>query len=512
MASGIWKYTTGLEPGKSGREGSRPAESGASIGNDRGAHTGTRVVNGTADPLTTRGLGSFSARVSALLVDLLRDSETLERELAEVRMLVRQTQNEEDRWRAEEKAQARLVQDMELNLDDYRRTDIAGIYGRRIELQMRAAMLHTQADRLEIRRNEMTTLQSRIERIVSILQSGMAAPIETDGGRHDQSARIAAEESEISEPGASGGISTETSWVSYAAPEDTDDAHRQGITYDAPLWRDLQFRTARVAHAQEEVRYRVARDMCDGPAHALTNLVLRAEICYLCAIRGEAEGSGTGEARTALSMLKDDIRRVLEDVRALISELHPMILDDLGLAPAIGHYIKCFTQKHGIQVTSSVGELGRFSGAVEMAAFRILQETLQNVAQHAKAQHVQIFVEARESQIMLRIEDDGKGFDLRAIASHEGYDGHDNGIGNNGESDSDSNSVGGRSRSAVGPLVTGVAGMKQLAAMFEGGKLAVESSPGAGTSVVAHLPTHPVSDSQLPESRSLSHEHSRNYG
>src|SRR4029453_3616233 len=126
---------------------------------------------------------------------------------------------------------------------------------------------------------------------------------------------------------------------------------------------------AQVIQAQEDERLRVSRQIHDGPAQTMTNLVLRAEICErlldLDVVRAKAELSG----------LKSGVTPPLQAPRRFIFDLRPMILDDLGLEPTLRRYMQQFTENNKIEAGVTINGLnGRLPLQLEVAVFRIVQE------------------------------------------------------------------------------------------------------------------------------------------
>lgn len=173
----------------------------------------------------------------------------------------------------------------------------------------------------------------------------------------------------------------------------------------------------RIIKAQEEERKRVAREIHDGPAQAMANVVLRVEICEkLLEINTET-------LKEELVGLKELVKDSLREVRKIIFDLRPMVLDDLGLIPALKRYIAEFQEM--TELTIDFRALGsnqkRLGSALEIAIFRIIQEALTNVDKHAQADRVTVYVEQTKEQLNLRIRDDGRGFDSeRVIAGNSG--------------------------------------------------------------------------------------------
>jgi two-component system, NarL family, sensor histidine kinase DevS len=214
---------------------------------------------------------------------------------------------------------------------------------------------------------------------------------------------------------------------------------------------DLSQRVARdtvrrVVEAQELERRRLARELHDETGQALTSILLG-----LKAIRAAEDPA---EAERAESDVRDLVVQALQDVRRLAVELRPTALDDFGLVPALERLASTFEERSGIR-TGLEGGLGdgRFPPEVETVLYRLVQESLTNVVKHAAAEHVSIVLTRRNGGIGVIVEDDGQGF-----APDETRD-----------------------------EALGLVGMRERIALV-GGTLAVESTPGAGTAVVAYVP------------------------
>ena len=130
----------------------------------------------------------------------------------------------------------------------------------------------------------------------------------------------------------------------------------------------------RIIQAQEEERQRVARDIHDGPAQSMSNVVLKAEICE------RLFSVDLDKARDELQKLKDIVRDCLKDVRKIIYNLRPMSLDDLGLIPTLQRLILTFRNDTGIEATfNKNGVFDDISPGISLTIFRIVQEALSNV-------------------------------------------------------------------------------------------------------------------------------------
>ncbi len=160
-----------------------------------------------------------------------------------------------------------------------------------------------------------------------------------------------------------------------------------------------------IIKAQEEERHRVARDIHDGPAQLMANIVMRAEFCL------KLMDIDHNKVREELLALQNLVRQSLQDVRKIIFDLRPMVLDDLGLIPAVKRYAEDYQAQYNIPVEILIiGTSRRFSMTTEVALFRILQECLSNIRKHAKANRVMVKIEILPGKINLVIKDDGMGF------------------------------------------------------------------------------------------------------
>lgn len=168
-----------------------------------------------------------------------------------------------------------------------------------------------------------------------------------------------------------------------------------------------QLLAIKVIQSQEEERKRLARDIHDGPAQLLANVVLRAEICE------RLMGLDTIKAKEELTELKENARRSLVDVRKIIFDLRPMTLDDLGLVPTVRKYLEQFEERTGIRGELTViGKVEDIDSTVVVAAFRIIQECLNNVEKHADATQVTIKLEFLKKDLNIVVTDNGVGFDV----------------------------------------------------------------------------------------------------
>jgi two-component system sensor histidine kinase DegS len=172
---------------------------------------------------------------------------------------------------------------------------------------------------------------------------------------------------------------------------------------------DIQMR---IVEAQEAERTRLAREVHDGPAQALSNAVFQAEVVERMLAREPVL------AAAELRLLRELLRRELGDVRAFISQLRPPILADLGLEGAIRDAAEGVIALLGIPVTVEVDpDIREIGEAIQTVMLRIVQEALQNVRRHAEARRASIRVAREDDRWIVEVRDDGRGFDVGAVAA-----------------------------------------------------------------------------------------------
>jgi two-component system, NarL family, sensor histidine kinase DevS len=206
----------------------------------------------------------------------------------------------------------------------------------------------------------------------------------------------------------------------------------------------------RAVEAQELERARLARELHDETGQALASILLGL---------GQLEDAvESQEARRAAADLRELVVTTLQNVRRLAVELRPSALDDFGLVPAVERLAATITEQAGpvVDVEAQLGDT-RLPPEAETALYRIIQEALTNVVKHASAERVSITLVHKRATAVVVVEDDGNGFDP----------------------------------AAVGTGSLGLVGMRERVALV-GGRLTVESSPGAGTTLVAEVPVADV--------------------
>jgi signal transduction histidine kinase len=164
----------------------------------------------------------------------------------------------------------------------------------------------------------------------------------------------------------------------------------------------LQELSAHLMRAQDDERRRISRELHDSLGQYLAHAKMHAESLR----RSDA----TEKETQSLSHLVDTLDKCLTETRTISHLLHPPLLDEMGFSPAAKWYVDAFSERSGIKVNLNTShELKRLPDTVELALFRILQESLTNIHRHSHSQSAEIQVELRTDDIMLQVKDYGEG-------------------------------------------------------------------------------------------------------
>jgi signal transduction histidine kinase len=180
---------------------------------------------------------------------------------------------------------------------------------------------------------------------------------------------------------------------------------------------ELQRVSCQVLTAQESERQRIAADLHDGLGQLLGAVKFGLE-----SVLGSADAGAWAESRRTLEIATSTVKEALEEVRRLAMNLRPSTLDDLGLLATLSWFVREFqTVYRTIAVESefSVAE-AEVPDALKVAMFRIVQESMSNIAKHSRATRVKVRLENAARGIRLSIEDNGVGFSPEEVASRQG--------------------------------------------------------------------------------------------
>ncbi len=334
--------------------------------------------------------------------DARKEFEQVQREIKEIDVLIQQSTGEVEKLARRHAQATNHLRHIQTNLETVPREDIREAYDAVQDAQQRLFTMRGQLEKLQSDQKNMERYMKLLHRFLEVTEG----PMESAGG-----------------PAGSG----------------LDGA--QAIV-------------VRIVEAQELERRRLSRAMHDGPAQSITNFILQTEICQRL-FENDAD-----RARSELVGLKSAATDTFQQIRDFIFELRPMMLDDLGVIPTLRRYAERFREKHSIPIeVTIVGKDRRLEPHIEVTVFRIVQELLNNVRDHAQATQARITVEVEEDWVRAVVDDNGSGFNV------------------------DEAVLAARQRKTVG-----------LNTMFErvemlGGTLEIDSKPGQGTHVVVTIPT-----------------------
>ncbi|WNQ11591.1 sensor histidine kinase [Paenibacillus aurantius] len=175
--------------------------------------------------------------------------------------------------------------------------------------------------------------------------------------------------------------------------------------------KNRQLLGLKIILAQEEERKRIAREIHDGLAQTMANVVLRTEISER--MLGMQQYDAVKEE---LVDLKGQVRTGLEEVRKMIFNLRPMALDDLGLVPTLRRFVQDYEDKTRIRTQFDFyGKETRLPSGMEVAIYRLIQEAFSNVMKHAEASFISLEVTFTKETVLIVVRDNGKGFDVELV-------------------------------------------------------------------------------------------------
>lgn len=297
------------------------------------------------------------------LIDQTREEyDRTQREIREIALLVEQSRGEVDKLSQRNATIGNHLRQIQQNFDTMPRTDIRATYDAALDAQQRLFTMRGQLEKLQSDQNSLERYAKYLKLVLEAL--GEAAPgTALPGGV------------------AKGGNDAEPVIV-------------------------------RIIDAQEAERQRMSKAMHDGPAQSLTNFILQAEIVQ------RLFDNNPEQARVELQNLKTTATATFARVRDFITELRPMMLDDLGLVPTVRRYVKGFEEKSGIHITLTVtGEERRFESHREVVAFRSIQELMNNSRSHAQCTQIRVALDTDATRVRVVVEDNGRGFDAAEALS-----------------------------------------------------------------------------------------------
>lgn len=163
----------------------------------------------------------------------------------------------------------------------------------------------------------------------------------------------------------------------------------------------------KILEAQENERKRIARDIHDGPAQHMANVVMTVDICKMVIQKNLEEGLNE------LDELKERVKVALKEVRDIIFDLRPMSLDDLGLSKTIQQTVNSISKESNIDIKINLKPIQtEIEPIIQVAVYRIIQEIFNNIKKHSKAKNASLRLDFGTKYLILIISDDGIGFNV----------------------------------------------------------------------------------------------------
>ncbi|WKZ45764.1 MAG: sensor histidine kinase [Anaerolineales bacterium] len=284
-------------------------------------------------------------------LDLEAELEETQRALREITLMIEQSQGEVSKLSQRNAAITTHLQQVQGQLENMPQQEIRNVYDSALDAQQRLFVMRGQLEKLQSERTHLERFKTTLERARAVASGGGASA--SAGGAKSPMASV-----------------------------------------------------EMLVNAQETERQRLSRQMHDGPAQALSNFILQAEIAM------RLMDVDANQARDELNNLKTSAMSTFQKVRNFIFELRPMMLDDLGLAPTIRRYADAFKEQTGIEVGVTItGNERRLQPYLEVMLFRAIQELLGNAARHGEATQVKVLLDMGDDRIRVSVDDNGKGFD-----------------------------------------------------------------------------------------------------
>ena len=186
------------------------------------------------------------------------------------------------------------------------------------------------------------------------------------------------------------------------------------ITEKMDDYEDKEIWGLKVIQAQELERKRIARDMHDGPAQSLSNLVIKTELCL------KLIDKDIDRAKLELHNLKGNIRSTIDETRRMIYNLRPMSIDDLGLIPTLERLVDKVKEDYQLNIElklkqSKASDPSSIDSVINLTLYRITQEALNNIVKYAKATSIRVELTYEDDAIDLMIVDNGIGFVVKEL-------------------------------------------------------------------------------------------------
>lgn len=322
--------------------------------------------------------------------------------IQEIAMMLEQSKTEYEKLMARSSAANTMIQQIQGHLDTIPREDLRDAYDDALDAQQRLLVMRNQIEKLQNDQAAHTRYLKLLEKTRQLMEEGY-------------------------QPDA-----------------------KPGVVVERAAYLE------QMINAQEEERQRLSRQMHDGPAQALSNFIVQAEIA------ARLMEIDVNRAKQEINNLKDVALSTFQRVRLFIYELRPMMLDDLGLVATLKRYIETFKDETGFEAGIDLkGTERRLAPYIEVMIFRAVQELMGNVVRNnndlAVKPNITVQLAIEDTFVRLMVSDNGKGFDPSTIENKPGL------------------------------------GLKQIKDRVEmlGGNMQIDSSVGQGARIIMQIPVDP---------------------
>jgi two-component system, NarL family, sensor histidine kinase DegS len=352
-----------------------------------------------------------------------QEHDQLLQELIELKRMIKQTIEEADKLEIKARLSRRHLSEVSQNFSSHSEEEIREAYEKAHALHMELAMVREREKQLRLRRDE---LERRLAGLKEIIERAEHL------------------------------VGQITVVLHYL-----DSDFRQVGEFIEGAKQKQEF-GLKIIEAQEEERKRLSREIHDGPAQTLAHVMIRSDL-----LEKVLKDRGIDAAIAEIRDFKKMVRSALSEVRRIIYDLRPMALDDLGLVPTLKKYLQTIEEYNkGVTVSFvHIGEEIRLPSRMEVAVFRLVQESVQNALKHAEGTNIEVKMEINSDQLLVMVKDNGKGFDT-TVKKENAF---------------------------------GLIGMKERVELLEG-TLTIRSKVGFGTSVFIRIPLNvPTKDEKREE-------------
>ncbi|HEY5584944.1 MAG TPA: sensor histidine kinase [Ruminiclostridium sp.] len=312
-------------------------------------------------------IGSSRLQVLNIVDNIKKDKESLKLQLEKIRDNITGVIDEVDELEKQDKTCRRRLVEVSSNFDKYTESDIKECYERASDIRVR----------FYAKGNEEKSLRERRDTLEMALKKAM-----------------------VNIEGAEKVINQISIAMGYL--EGDIISALEGVDKKSEIFIGIK-----ILEAQESERKRIARDIHDGPAQHMANVVMKVDICKMVIQKDFEEGL------KELADLKESVKIALKEVRGIIFDLRPMSLDDLGLSKTIQQTVSTISQEANIDTKIKIKPIEtEIEPIIQVAVYRIIQEIFNNIRKHSKAKNAEVKLDFGTKYLMLIITDDGVGFNV----------------------------------------------------------------------------------------------------